>query len=101
MDQEPRYHVTLAFWDWCREHRITGRELARVSGYTPSLVNQVRMRPTRTVSQQFVDRVTEEFLVPTEPVCFLPVPSPAAVRRKMAAITPREDIGSALLVRTA
>jgi hypothetical protein len=64
---EQRYLVTRSFWQWCYAHEITAVELARVTGYSASLVKHVRLHGTwRTVSQQFVDRVATNFVLPED-----------------------------------
>jgi len=85
MRYEQRYHVTIAFWDWCEAHTVSLSELARVTGYHRTLVNSVRLHPRHTVSQRFVDRVGAAYLLPDDRLCFLPVPSPIAARRKFQA----------------
>jgi hypothetical protein len=79
---EQRYHVTIAFWDWCEAHAVSLPDLARVTGYHRTLVNGVRLHPRHTVSQRFVDCVCAEYQLPDDRLCFLPVPSPITVRRK-------------------
>jgi hypothetical protein len=76
-----RYHVTVGFWHWCWENHITGAELARVTGLSASAVNNARLFPRSTVSEQFVARVTAAFSLPVGAVFF----RPAGLRLKRSA----------------
>jgi hypothetical protein len=71
--QERRYHATLAFWHFCYEHKISGMELANETGYSRTFVNDVRANPRRTVSQRFVDRVQQLYVLPVDACFFIPV----------------------------
>ena len=73
MDAERRYRVTFAFWRWAHENRVTGTELAHVTGYAPTTVNRVRLNPRLTVSQRFVDRVRENYQLPECIAFFQPI----------------------------
>lgn len=70
---EQRYFVTLAFWQWCYENGISAMELAKETGYSFQHVNRVRrLSASRTVSQQFVDRVNAIYYVPKDRSFFVP-----------------------------
>jgi len=72
---EQRYFVALRFWQWCYANRISADELAVVTGYSSSLIKQVRNRTSyRTVSQRFVDRVEMTYYVPADVPFFIPAP---------------------------